>query len=165
LLVYIPLLVAFAAIAVVFSTEFVIILLSAMLFGSFVFTLYSLSAATANDRVTANQRVSVAGALLITYGAGAVSGPIIAGQFMSLLGPQGLFFYFALISLILSVFAIATRRGRVGSPDKRKPFVVVPASQATSNQLYLAAHEEAPERVGEAEGDDDVRWTDPSRDD
>ena len=96
--------------------------------------------------VSAQQRVQVAGALLITYGAGAVTGPIVAGQFMGLLGPQGLFFYFALISLILSTFAIFKRR-RDGSPDKRKPFVAVPATQSTSNQLYLSAHEEAPELV------------------
>ena len=97
--------------------------------------------------MTANQRVQVAGALLITYGAGAVTGPIIAGQFMGVLGPQGLFFYFALVCLILSVFAIIMRRHRVGSPDKRKPFVAVPASQSTSGQLYLSAHDESPEQV------------------
>ena len=85
-------------------TQYTLILIGAMVFGAFVFTLYSLGTATANDMVTANQRVQVAGALLITYGAGAVTGPIVAGQFMGLLGPQGLFFYFALICLLLSSF-------------------------------------------------------------
>jgi hypothetical protein len=66
---------------------------------------------------------------------------------MSFLGPQGLFYYFALINLLLSIFAVVMRSGRVGSPDKRKPFVAVPASQATSNQLYLSAHDESPEHV------------------
>jgi MFS family permease len=146
LLVYIPVVVALAAIGIVFTAEFTFILIGAMIFGAFVFTLYSLGAATANDMVTANQRVQVAGALLITYGAGAVTGPLVATQFMALLGPQGLFFYFALISLLLSTFAIFKRR-RDGSPEKRKPFIAVPSSQATSNQLYLSAHEEAPEHV------------------
>jgi MFS family permease len=155
LLVYIPVLVALAAIWIVFTVQYTLILIGAMVFGAFVFTLYSLGAATANDMVTANQRVQVAGALLITYGAGAVTGPILAGQFMSLLGPQGLFFYFALICLLLSVFAIMMRRRRVGSPDKRKPFVAVPASQSTSNQLYLSAHDEAPEHVTLIDIDED----------
>jgi MFS family permease len=97
--------------------------------------------------VSAKERVQVSGALLITYGAGAVSGPILAGQVMGVLGPQGLFYYFGLISLLLSSFALMTRRRRVGSPDKRKPFVVVPASQSTSSQLYLSAHDETPEHV------------------
>jgi MFS family permease len=156
LLVYIPVLVALAAIWMVFAIEYALILIGAMVFGAFVFTLYSLSAATANDMVTANQRVQVAGALLITYGAGAVTGPIVAGQFMGVLGPQGLFFYFALISLLLSAFAIFKRR-RDGSPEKRKPFVAVPATQSTSSQLYLSAHDETPEHVTELDLSDDPK--------
>ena len=147
LLVFIPLIVAFVAGAMIFADRFILILAGAGIFGAFVFTQYSLAAATANDMVTSDQRVQVAGALLITYGAGAVIGPIVAGQFMNILGPQGLFFYFALISLLLSMFSILTRRRRAGSPDKRKPFIVVPSSQATSNQLYVAAHKEAPAKV------------------
>lgn len=155
LLVYIPVLVALAAISMVYALEYTLILIGAMVFGAFVFTLYSLAAATANDMVNAEQRVQVAGALLITYGAGAVTGPILAGQFMALLGPQGLFFYFALVCLLLSAFAIMMRRRRAGSPDKRKPFVAVPASQSTSNQLYLSAHDEAPEHVTLIDIDED----------
>ncbi len=156
LLVYIPVLVALAAIGMVFAVEYALILIGAMVFGAFVFTLYSLAAATANDMVTANQRVQVAGALLITYGAGAVTGPIVASQFMGVLGPQGLFFYFALISLLLSAFAIFKRR-RDGSPAKRKPFVAVPATQSTSSQLYLSAHDETPEHVTELDIGDDSK--------
>jgi MFS family permease len=156
LLVYIPVLVALAAFGMVFAAEYALILIGAMVFGAFVFTLYSLAAATANDMVTANQRVQVAGALLITYGAGAVTGPIVASQFMGVLGPQGLFFYFALISLLLSTFAIFKRR-RDGSPDKRKPFVAVPATQSTSSQLYLSAHDETPEHVTELDLGDDSK--------
>jgi len=155
LLVYIPVLVAFAS-WMLFTNEYLLILGGAMLFGAFVFTLYSLSAATANDMVSGNQRVQVAGALLITYGAGAVIGPIVAGQFMAVLGAQGLFFYFGLVSLLLSIFALMTRRRRAGSPDKRKPFVAVPSSQATSNQLYLSAHEESPEHVTLYDIDEDA---------
>ncbi len=147
LLVYIPLVVALAAIWQLFVEGFVLVTLGAIFLGMFVFTLYSLSAATANDRVTSEQRVQVAGALLITYGAGAVTGPILASQFMGLLGPQGLFFYVALIELVLCAFAIMTRKRRVGSPDKRKSFVVVPAAAATSNQLYVAAHADNPDHV------------------
>lgn len=148
LLVYIPLIVAIVSSAMLFFEQFMMLLIGAGLFGAFVFTQYSLAAATANDNVTSDQRVQVAGALLITYGAGAVTGPIVAGQFMNLLGPHGLYFYFALISLFLSMVGILTRRRRVGSPDKRKPFVAVPSTQATSNQLYLSAHDESPEHVG-----------------
>jgi len=164
LLVYIPIVVALAAIWQLYAEGFLPVLVGAGFLGAFVFTLYSLSAATANDMVTSAQRVQVAGALLITYGAGAVTGPIIAGQFMGLLGPQGLFFYIALIELVLCAFAIITRRRRAGSPSKRKPFVVVPSSQATSNQLYVAVHREKPEHVEDSTDSDDVKWENPSHD-
>ena len=152
LLVYIPVIVALAAFGMVYTERYPLLLAGAMVFGTFVFTLYSLSSATANDMVTARERVQVAGALLITYGAGAVSGPIIAGQFMGLLGAPGLFIYFAMINLMLSGFAIIKRR-RDGSPEKRKPFIVVPGSQASSSELYLSAHDESPEHVSVAPGD------------
>ena len=139
--------VAFAAAWQVYAGGFIEVLVGAGFLGAFVFTLYSLSAATANDHVTSGQRVQVAGALLITYGAGAVIGPIAAAQFMSHLGPQGLFFYIALIELVLCSFSILTRKRRVGSADKRKPFVVVPSNQATSSQLYVSAHDDNPDTV------------------
>ena len=165
LLVYIPLVVAIAAAWQVYADGFTAVLVGAGFLGAFVFTLYSLSAATANDRVGSGQRVQVAGALLITYGAGAVLGPVIAGQFMSLLGPQGLFFYIALIELVLCSFAILTRDRRLGSADKRKPFVVVPSSQATSNQLYVSVHAENPDAIEPPDDSDELQWQPPKKDD
>ncbi len=162
LLVYIPLIVALAAAWQLFVDSFLLVVAGAGFLGAFVFTLYSLSAATTNDRISSEQRVQVAGALLITYGAGAVIGPAIAGQFMGLLGPQGLFYYIALIEVVLCAFAIFTRGQRVGSPDKRKPYVVVPATQATSNQLYIAAHEENPDHVEFRIPDEDLATPPPA---
>jgi len=164
LLVYIPLIVALAAVWQIYAEGFHAVLVGAGFLGAFVFTLYSLSAATANDHVTSGQRVQVAGALLITYGAGAIIGPVVASQFMSYLGPQGLFFYIALIELVLCSFSILTRKRRVGSRDKRKPFVVVPSSQATSNQLYLSAHDENPDTVTSIDQGDPVEWKAPDTD-
>lgn len=164
LLVYIPLIVALAAAWQVYAEGFMAVLVGAGFLGAFVFTLYSLSAATANDRVGTGQRVQVAGALLITYGAGAVLGPVIAGQFMSFLGPQGLFFYIALIELVLCGFSILTRKQRVGSPDKRKPYVMVPSNQSTSGELYVSAHAENPEAVESPDDGDELRWQSPDKD-
>lgn len=65
---------------------------------------------------------------------------------MGLLGPKGLFFYFGIVNLFLALFAVL-RRCRDGSPNKRKPFVVVPATQVTSNQLYISAHDASPDSV------------------
>jgi len=156
LLVAIPLVVAFAAFGMTLVSDFHLMLVNVGLFGAFLFTIYSLSMATANDLAGSEHRVQVAGGLLITYGAGASIGPIIAGQFMGLMGPQGLFAYFALVSLLLALFATFKRR-RDGSPDKRKPFVAVPATQATSNELFLSAQEETPDKVVLPDHDDSDR--------
>ncbi len=146
LLIVIPIIVSLAAFGMTQVHDFRLILVNVGLFGAFLFTIYSLSAATANDLAGPEHRVQVAGGLLITYGAGASIGPIIAGQFMGFMGPQGLFAYFALVSLLLALFATFKRR-RGGSPDKRKPFIAIPATQATSNQLYLSAQQEKPDKV------------------
>jgi MFS family permease len=146
LLVFVPLVVALASAVMTRVTDFHLMLGNVVLFGAFMFTVYSLSAATANDLIRDDQRVQVAGGLLITYGAGATIGPILAGQAMELMGPPGLFAYFGLVSLLLALFAMFKRRRGLG-PDDRKPFIAVPANQATSNQLYLSAHAESPDHV------------------
>ena len=153
LLVIIPLVVAFASAGMTQVTDFRLMLANVAVFGAFLFTIYSLSAATANDLISDNQRVQVAGGLLITYGAGASIGPILAGQAMGLMGPPGLFAYFGLVSLLLALFAMFKRR-RGLKPDERKPFIAVPATQATSNQLYLSAHAESTDKVVSDKVDD-----------
>lgn len=150
LLVGVPLVVALASGAMTLVSDFRLILATASLFGAFMFTVYSLAAAATNDLIGRDQRVAVAGSLLITYGAGASIGPIIAGQFMSLLGAQGLFIYFMLVSLSLAMFATIMRR-RDGSTATRKPYVAVPATQATSNELYLSAQETKADSVAASE--------------
>jgi MFS family permease len=146
LLMAIPVLVAIAVLVMTQLIHFSFVLACGVFFGSFLFSIYSLSAAASNDMVGIDQRVQVSGGLLITYGAAASIGPIIGGQFMGLLGLQGLFFYFGIVSLFLALFAVLKRR-RNGSPNKPKPFVVVPATQATLNQLYISAHDASPDSV------------------
>jgi len=146
LLIVIPLIVAFAAFGMTLINDFRLILVNVGLFGAFLFTIYSLSSATADDLAGTEQRVQVAGGLLITYGTGASIGPIIAGQFIGFMGLQGLFAYFSMVSLLLALLVTFKRR-RGGSLDKRKPFVTIPVTQATSSQFYLSAQEEAPVKV------------------
>jgi MFS family permease len=150
LLMAIPVLVSIAALVMMQLTHFSFVLACGVFFDSFLFTIYSLSAVASNDMVGTDQRAQVSGGLLITYGAaasiGPTIGPTIGGQFMGLLGLQGLFFYFGIESLFLALFAVL-KHCRNGSPNKPKPFVVVPATQATLNQLYISAHDASPDSV------------------
>ena len=77
LLMAIPVLVSIAALVMMQLTHFSFVLACGVFFGSFLFSIYSLSAAASNDMVGIDQRVQVLGGLLITYGAGASIGPII----------------------------------------------------------------------------------------
>lgn len=113
--------------------------LATLLFGSFCFTLYSLGAAHTNDQAPAGQLVYVAGGLLIAFGIGASIGPTLATLLMTLLGPTGLFIHIGLTTALLGLYALY-RMSRRAVLEKRA-FIVKPAMQHSSGELYRAAVE------------------------
>lgn len=116
----------------------------AAVYGSVAFTVYSLAAAHANDRAGSEKSVRVASAMLVAYGVGAIAGPMLAGQAMSLLGPSGLFQQSAVIMGTLTIYALYRLVVRPERPEAQ-PFVPVPGTQYSSTQLAAAAREEAAE--------------------
>jgi MFS family permease len=78
------------------------------LFGGFAFTLYPVSITYACDFSKASSITSITAAALIMFGAGSVIGPLISSSFMLLKNPSGLFIFFSLLSLFLSIFAVYT---------------------------------------------------------
>ncbi|MDX1607476.1 MAG: MFS transporter, partial [Candidatus Competibacterales bacterium] len=115
---------------------------AAILFGSFCFTLYSLSASHTNDFAPEGQLVQVAGGLLIAFGIGASIGPLLAGAMMDGLGPRGLFIHIGLVTTGLGLFSLYRMTQR-GVRSKRR-FVVKPSLQHSSDELYQAALAEQP---------------------
>lgn len=125
----------------------------AFLFGAFAFPLYSLGAAHMNDNVEADGFVEASSGLLLTYGAGAVIGPIIASSAMGLLGSVGLFGFTAVVHVAMAGFAIyrMRQRGR-RSAEERSPFVdSLRVSQTVSTIDPLSHPAEA-----EAEADPEI---------
>src|SRR5690606_11546828 len=61
------------------------------LFGSVLYSIYSLNVAHANDYADNSEFVKISGSLLIIYGAGSVIGPALSGPFMDLIGARGFF--------------------------------------------------------------------------
>jgi len=110
---------------------------AAAVYGAFAFTIYSLSAAHTNDFAPRDRLVQVASGLLIVYGVGATLGPMLAALIMGQLGPRGLFVWSGLVALTLGVYALYRMRQRAAR-EKRSPFVAVPASQFTSEELYAS---------------------------
>ena len=70
------------------------------IFGAFSFTLYPLSMAYACEKVKENEIVAVTGGFVLSYGIGAIVGPILAPLAMSLFGSAGLFYFLALITIV-----------------------------------------------------------------
>jgi len=74
--------------------------------GGLMFSIYSLSVAYLNDRVQADDALDASRGVLLTYGFGAIFGPILAGLTMTLLGPGGLFYYLVIVLCSFALFAI-----------------------------------------------------------
>ena len=116
---------------------------AALVYGSVAFTMYSLNAAHINDFADATKLVQVASGLLIAYGLGASVGPILAATCMGRFGPEALFLYIAAITASLGGFALYRMHRRAAKrAEERAPFVAVPASQFTSEQLYTAVRDQ-----------------------
>lgn len=107
----------------------------ACLHGGFMFPLYGLVLAHANDYAPQEKLVEVSGGLLLVYGLGAVLGPTIVSPLMDSVGEGYLFLAMTIIfgSLALfAVFRIALRPS--GAIVSRSTFV--PAPQGASQAFY-----------------------------
>ncbi len=124
-----------------------------ILYGGLSFTVYSLCAAHANDFAPADKHVQTASGLLTAYGLGAFLGPILAGNAMARLGPQGLFLMSALVSLFLGGFALYRMLRRV-APDKEEQSQIIPSpgGQFTSGEIYASIRDDMDKDLATTDG-------------
>ena len=83
-----------------------LLLILAWFFGGFSFAIYPLSMAYVCEKVSDNQIVAATGSFVLSYGIGAIGGPLLAPLFMSLFGGSGLFFFIAMITFGLGIYGI-----------------------------------------------------------
>jgi MFS family permease len=76
------------------------------LYGGFAFSLYSLSVAHINDRLSQEQSLDASQNLLQIYGIGAVAGPVLAGITMKQLGLNSLPLFFTAVLLMAGLFTL-----------------------------------------------------------
>ena len=95
---------------VAFSQALVLIL--GAMFGGALLPIYALAVSHASDHADTEEFVSVAGAVLLSFGAGAVLGPTVFSIMMSVLGTSALFPCMALFLLGLVAFGFWCRRAR-----------------------------------------------------
>ena len=79
-------------------------------FGGFACTLYPISLAYSCESMGKEQVATVTGKLLLSFGLGAITGPLIAPLAMRLCGPCGLFYFLAGAAVLFSLFAMTQKR-------------------------------------------------------
>lgn len=105
-------------------------------FGGLTFTLYPLSISHTCDQIDTQDFVSATGGLMLSYGVGAIIGPLCAPFSMKLFGPSGLFFFFALVGGILSGYSLV--RLWISSPissEEKLPYANLPRTTPSVGEL------------------------------
>jgi MFS family permease len=97
------------AIALFGSFSFYLLLLLAILYGGFSFTLYPLSMAYTCEKINEDQVVAATAGFVLSYSIGAVLGPVIAPIFMKVFEASGVFYFLALISFFLGLGGVKDR--------------------------------------------------------
>lgn len=86
-----------------FASSFWILLILGWFFGGFSFTIYPLSMAYTCEKIAEEQIVAATGGFVLSYGIGAIAGPLLAPLAMSLFGTEGLFYFLAFITASFSL--------------------------------------------------------------
>ena len=132
-----------AMVAFVGSSPLVLYVIAAFV-GSVLFPIYALNVAHANDLAEPNEYVEVSSGMMITYGIGTISGPLMVGPVMDRFGPPSLFVLLAVYFALYAAYAawrIAQRGhtdGLVSKSDFQANTVPTPGTEAV-NAMNQAA--------------------------
>ena len=117
------------ALSLLASSSETLFYLLAFGFGASALPIYSLCVAHVNDRASSDVFVQVSGQLLLTFGVAAILGPLMASFIVSLLGPQGLFLFTAIVHATVAAYtAWRIQRTEPPTEEERVPFSAVPRS-------------------------------------
>ena len=99
-----------------------------LLFGAFVFPLYGLFAALANDWVPSNKRVAASSTLVLASSAGSVVAPVVIGFLLGEFGPSSYFLTNASVLAFIGIYISYRTRVREAVPvEKQSPFIPLTA--------------------------------------
>ncbi|MGR3661591.1 MAG: MFS transporter [Paracoccaceae bacterium] len=105
-----------ALLGVFFADHYPILLGVAFLVGGTSNPLYSLLIAHTNDFLEPEDMAAASGGLIFINGMGAISGPIITGWFMGLIGPGGFWAFVAILMLLMAAYALYRTTQRAATP-------------------------------------------------
>jgi MFS family permease len=116
------------------------------LYGAAIYPLYALCIAHTNDFVSADEFVEASSGLLLTWGAGATIGPIIASFLMEEVGLGGLFLYTGAAHAVFCLFAIHRMRQRAPLPAEERANYVRATEQTGTTPVAVALDPRAPDQ-------------------
>ena len=103
------------------------LLLAAALVGGVANPIYSLLLAYTNDFLDASDMAAASAGLLFINGVGAMTGPLITGWVMEIMGPDGFWIYIGLLLVVLAAYT-GWRRTRRAAPAQDQNFAVIAPS-------------------------------------
>ncbi len=140
--------------------NFLLFLGAVGLFGGFSVPLYSLCIAYTNDYLEPDKMVAASSGLMFVNGVGAIFGPLIVGQLMSLIGSEVFFAWIAVAHIAIGLFAIYRMQMNRAMPmEDQGPFVTMPvragAAVATLNPETEEWVNDEPPAYSEGESGDE----------
>lgn len=114
--------------------------------------LYSLLLAYVNDYLDKSDMAAASAGLLFINGLGAITGPVITGWMMGLVGPRGFFLFMGLLFATLAIYAVWRMQRRRHTADATSSFTAVSPSATVVfvEAAMTEADGEGPEGAGHA---------------
>ncbi|GAA3872424.1 MFS transporter [Celeribacter arenosi] len=115
--------------------------------------LYSLLIAHTNDHLETDEMASASGAMMFVNGLGSVTGPLLAGWFMSRVGPPGYFLFQGLLMASVTLYAVwrTTRRASIAVEDTSHYVAVMPSTSPVGSEVAQEVAIEMAEAEAEAD--------------
>ncbi len=108
-----------------------------VIFGGFIYPIYSLAVAHANDHADPEDFVETASGLLIVFGIGSMIGPMAIAPIMNALGPGGLFTGMGAVHIVLAIYIVYRVSLRALPQDHETvDFQSVPIGKAQTPETY-----------------------------
>jgi MFS family permease len=123
-----------------FGWNYELLLVAAFFLGGASNPLYALLIAYTNDFLEPADMSAASGRMMFLNGIGAISGPIIMGWFMGIVGPSGFFAFMALMGFVLAAYA-AYRMTQRASPSVGETGTYAPVLPSATAVVVEAAQE------------------------
>jgi MFS family permease len=110
-----------ACISMTFFSSHMTLYIAGFFVGTMLYPIYAINVAHANDRAAPDEYVTISSGIMILYGLGTVSGPLVGGALMQFAGPSGLLWFLALAFALYAGYAgwrMIRRKANEGRLDK-----------------------------------------------